>query len=42
MEMTLNQGMMAPLPIIVYTLEKGLSEEHMYRRLMLASLVMIR
>lgn len=36
-----NQGMTASLPIIVYAKEKGLSEDEMYRGLILASLVTI-
>ncbi|MDB8562042.1 L-serine ammonia-lyase, iron-sulfur-dependent, subunit alpha [Turicibacter sanguinis] len=36
-----NQGMTASLPIIIYAREKGLTEEQMYRGLILASLVTI-
>lgn len=36
-----NQGMTASLPIIVYANEKGLSDDAMYRGLILASLVTI-
>lgn len=36
-----NQGMTASLPIIIYAREKGLTEDEMYRGLILASLVTI-